>query len=772
MPPLDFNAPTAEEAAEIRRRKTTITRRIRREVLAELGLDRLPNEGERTLVSGGQGTGKSRTCAEAIAELPHRDLSIWWLVPSLQKADEQAGEYNRLRNAESLLARVVRGRGALDPSTNHTDSMCPRHRVVNRAAAIGVNVQKEICDNGCALRSSCGFQRQAAALRKDPTGVFAMASDYLWLPCPAPWPDLVIVDESVIDKASETVSFDPSRIVADDLWAGGGLEEAMSRRQLALLVRAAVVEHPGRELAFLRERDITVEEVRNAISHLATRKEALPELNGRMSDKTIADILDAVESREILKVLRLFRQIRRELPLLRARLNSVWYEPDAQIVVGGEIERAPRVFVSSVRVPRLARETPVLALDGTGSFALNQRIFGEHMTGERFAVRRDAEVWQVTSKIFSRQSLTGTDRRGNPISPQKVHEAARLRREVLDLLKMLPGQILLVTYKQVEEVLRPDLPAHVQTAHFGALRGLNSYEHCETVVVMGREQPSAEAIEALTRPFCATDAEPLIPIGEYVLQSRGRRMRNGGANVTEVQVHCDPRCQAMLEQIREAEIAQAIDRVRPVFNRRRIIVLTNVALDLTVDHALTWPELRPGKFAHAFARHGVLPLSAGDLCRGFPSLWPSENTAKSDLSRSGLIGCNPQIIVLFGVCTLLDQPPLQARYRRKGQKGKPARALVRADLPDPRAILESLVGELAEFHVERAAGPPATKAPQPAPAPLPTLPPLAAVMSAEAHLLATLPADARLPDMLGMAGVMKLMALGTGLAGIERAAAA
>ena len=265
----------------------------------------------------------------------------------------------------------------------------------------------------------------------------------------------------------------------------------------------------------------------------------------------------------------------------------------------------------------------MLALDGTGSLDLNRRIFGEHMTGERFAVPRDAEVWQVTSKIFSRQSITGTDRRGNPISPKKVHEAARLRRQVLDLLKMLPGQVLLVTYKQAEEVLRPDLPPHVQTAHFGALRGLNSYEHCETAVVMGREQPSAQAIEALTRPFCATDAEPFIPIGEYVLQSRGRRMRNGGANVAEVQVHPDPRCQAMLEQVREAEIAQAIDRVRPVFNRRRIIVLTNVALDLTVDHALTWPELRPGKFAYAFARHGVLPLSAGDLCRAFPTCGPA-----------------------------------------------------------------------------------------------------------------------------------------------------
>src|SRR5919106_4812410 len=492
MPPLDFNAPTAEEAAEIKRRKAAITRRIRREVLAELRLERLPKRGERTLVTGAQGTGKSWTCAETLAELPAGGLSIWWLVPSLEKADEQAGEYNRLRTTDSLLGRVVRGRGALDPRTKGADAMCPRHVVVNRAAAMGVNVQKAICDNGCSLRFACGFQRQATALREDPTGLFLMANDYLWLPCPAPRPDLVIVDESVVDKATDTVSFDPSRIVADELWAGGNLEEAMGRRCLALLVRAAVVEHPGRELAFLRARDVTVEAVRKAISHLATREEAQPALDGAMSDKTIADILDAVEAREILKVLRLFRQIRRELPQPRARLNSVWYEPDARVTVDGEVERQPRVFVSAVRMPRLAQGISVLTLDGSGSLALNQRIFGEHMTGERFAVPRNAEVWQVTSKTFSRQSITGTDRRGNPISANKMSEAARLRRQVLDLLKMLPGQILLVTYKAAEEVLQPDLPPHVQTTHFGALRGLNSYEHCEAAVVMGREQPSAQ----------------------------------------------------------------------------------------------------------------------------------------------------------------------------------------------------------------------------------------------------------------------------------------
>jgi hypothetical protein len=49
---------------------------------------------------------------------------------------------------------------------------------------------------------------------------------------------------------------------------------------------------------------------------------------------------------------------------------------------------------------------------------------------------------------------------------------------------------------------------------------------------------------------------------------------------------------------------------------------------------------------------------------------------------------------------------------------------------------------------------------------------MAATLAAEAHLLAILPPDGRPLEQLGMAGVMKLMALATELAGAERAAVA
>jgi hypothetical protein len=117
-------------------------------------------------------------------------------------------------------------------------------------------------------------------------------------------------------------------------------------------------------------------------------------------------------------------------------------------------------------------------------------------------------------------------------------------------------------------------------------------------------------------------------------------------------------------------------------------------------------------------------------------------------------------------------PILTARYRRRNQRGADARALIDAVLPDPRAVLESLVGELTEFHLDRPARSPAEAKAEAAPLPLPTLPPLAAALSAESHLLASLPSDARPPDTLGMVSVMRLMPLTAKPAGIEKAAVA
>ena len=128
---------------------------------------------------------------------------------------------------------------------------------------------------------------------------------------------------------------------------------------------------------------------------------------------------------------------------------------------------------------------------------------------------------------------------------------------------------------------------------------------------------------------------------------------------------------------------------------------------------------------------------------------------------------------LFGEFRGFLPEPLKATYRRLNQRGPAAHALVRADLADARALLEGLVGELTEFRLQRPPEPvEETGAAESAAQPLPQLPRLATALSAEAHLLATLASDARPPDTLGMARVIKLMAVANDRAGTKREAVA
>jgi hypothetical protein len=116
--------------------------------------------------------------------------------------------------------------------------------------------------------------------------------------------------------------------------------------------------------------------------------------------------------------------------------------------------------------------------------------------------------------------------------------------------------------------------------------------------------------------------------------------------------------------------------------------------------------MRPGKFVRAFARHGVLPLSPSDLTHCFPDMWKDPKVADNELSWLKKQPENSKLDMLFARIRLFFGAPLNATYRRKGQRGPLACALVRSDLSAARAVLEGMVGELREFHVERPPEPP------------------------------------------------------------------
>ena len=170
---------------------------------------------------------------------------------------------------------------------------------------------------------------------------------------------------------------------------------------------------------------------------------------------------------------------------------------------------------------------------------------------------------------------------------------------------------------------------------------------------------------------------------------RGVRMREGGAEAMRVTVHPDPRVQLLLEQHREREVEQALDRLRLVHNAapKTVYLLTGVVTDTTVDVLTGWPTLRAGgdPLARHLALEGLLPASPGALHRRRPEVWGSPRTAQRRLEASraleerALPRGAARWLDLLGPDPAGDPAPWSPRLylaEVRGGRGRPARVLV------------------------------------------------------------------------------------------------
>jgi hypothetical protein len=165
-------------------------------------------------------------------------------------------------------------------------------------------------------------------------------------------------------------------------------------------------------------------------------------------------------------------------------------------------------------------------------------------------------------------------------------------------------------------------------------------------------------------------------------------MSDGTTRPGNVSVHPDPRVQAVVEQSREAEMVQAIDRLRLIHNEKRktVYILCSIPLDIPVDELVTWKQLTGDRrLSDAMVEcdergWDTLPLAAKEMSRLFPDLWATTKAAKRWLEKEPL-KLYRDIIRVWG---LLND------YRPPGQTSW-SRAMVRHGV-DARAALAQVLG--------------------------------------------------------------------------------
>jgi hypothetical protein len=230
----------------------------------------------------------------------------------------------------------------------------------------------------------------------------------------------------------------------------------------------------------------------------------------------------------------------------------------------------------------------------------------------------------------------------------------------------------------------------------GIFAGTNEFEDHDVVIILGREQPSPRDAERRAMAIWYDTKRPIRQIKEdgrrqaqYPYRERQYTMRDGGRRQVRVRVHPDRRVQAVVEQVREAEMVQAVDRLRLIHSEREklVLILCNIPLDIPVDELVTWRELAgDGRLEEALAlceENGwdALPLAPEKLSELFPELWGTEKAAERWLGNNRL---DPgiSIIRLWGVIHF---------YRPRGRRGKWSKALVRHGA-DPGEALAGVLG--------------------------------------------------------------------------------
>jgi len=625
---------------------------------------RLPNELLTAMRQGGfhlhvgpPGLGKSF----AISSLPvPKGNLIGWIsqgeqitiaTPTIELASQLAKDINTTHGRP--VALVLRGRTQVNPSTGLP--MCKRAELVASLIKAGMPsaISKAVCgteftpaNERCPHTSGCPWVKQKQAMSYH--AIHIIPHETLFNGHSTAWrtADTLIVDESPLSTA--VTAWHPS----------------VDSEQFSTLMAAIPIGYdaaPWPVLCHALTQGANPSEFVGAMATaqafvaLAKMKETpLGGIHAGMSDVAIQMALMSVAAP---------RYPAGWQGACRAAARVMAGESVNEIYLGadGKLRGAWR------RPPKInARAT--IGLDGTAVPMLWQALMGSEpvlMGAPILQADINVDVVQDTRESFAKSAwwTPGTD-----ATPTTDAVPGKPQNRAIGRLLFEAGQIGAGCAIIGQQSLVTGLPEGIPQAHFNALRGLNRLESATGLVVAGRIEPQATAIEAVARALWPS--ESLTLTGRWQRQRAAIELVGGGTEWVELDGHEDVRVSAVLSAMRDAELSQAIARIRPLKSgpRRKVVVLGRVPCGYRVTIAKdVVPPAAVLRFFGGTLQADVLPLGKKVLeacgfnpeaCREVVAF--AENYGGLSLNR----------------ISIKQESPLISGYRVAGSRGKPSRVFL------------------------------------------------------------------------------------------------
>jgi len=669
------------------------------------------------------GLGKSQAALEAIVSAIGDGHRIIYSVPTHALAAElaQRAEAIAAKRGKAISVRVWHGREAGDPD-NAGQAMCLDLAPVKLAQQARLDVLETVCA-GCSHKAACSYlaQREARAeLWLVPHALLFAA-----LPASMAGASALVIDEDFALSGMVGLQGRPALVPLDSLQgavtAGSGRADRSADLTAALSpVRAQLVEalrdHPASEHGEPLRRDalvacgLTVEAAREAAQ---AERRAVRDVTA-IQAPTRAALLQALRTvargnAEAMRRAAMWQHIAAFLADggagLAGRLELV-----ERVEAAGEIRRAVRLF-GLERIGTGWAALPTLHLDATADMGL-LRLRAPHaeLVANVIATEPHVTVHQYVGRTFGKMALQGND-------------GDDARRFIAATAAEHGGRWLAVASKGAADDWRPNVPPYVELAHWGAVRGLDTFNDVAGVVCVGRWGVPPNVAGRMAAILTGRAVARLD--GPYPVEPYSMTAADGTARTVDAERHPDPVAEAVRRSLVEAELLQAIGRGRGVQrtagNPLAIIVLGNVPLPVPIATLSDW---EPVSVARAMlADHGAFLQSAGDAAEATGRTLKAVKRER-ERDRARMAPC-PIVKIIMGQGAILPDGLALACYQRRGAGRSEARMVYDPRrITDPQAWLVAKFGPLVAFDVlDAPTHAPEAQAPQAAKsAPLPATP--------------------------------------------------
>ena len=433
-------------------------------------------------------------------------------------------------------------------------------------------------------------------------------------------PDLVIIDEAFLPSAVSNMQSVAAGDVTQQIRFDGN-------PSLGFDLVECLVNHQG-YLSYLRKKDIGAFEF-NAVS--------VEGLNPATSFTA-----DTTQSRNV-RSAKQYKALTRLLEIAAREVEDHGKDQFGQLVYN---QRKNDIMICEHKPIRVPRSAPVLYLDATADPIITEAYLPA-LQYHQIDVCQLAVVSQVYdrtgSNSFWNNKIGQEQQNLSEPSYEPQHNDIAALIAILNEWAKAGESPLLVAHKDLCDQLRghPKLDGGVAVAHFMSLRGSNAYEDKSVIFITGRNQPPLDDIERQARAVFGNSGNPLgyddlenLP-SDQIEYWMSKRSPNTASAIT-IPAFSDPRVEAVQKQIREAETVQAIARLRLVWAeyQKRVFLLSNLPVEMPVDHLIEFNDLMPDRLEMELIRKGNLPLTPLGLEKMRPDLELSKEASKKLVQRS------------------------------------------------------------------------------------------------------------------------------------------